>query len=447
MKNSMKGMWKNSSLLEKILYLYVAFMPFTDICRLQMGVKRVGCTELVFLVLLIAWALQYIGGKIKLQKTLLGFPIVLMLVLFSVSFFNSKNILDSIVETSGLIYLIVLFYLILSIIYNYERLVNFLNVVFITGTAVALAGIFIFGIALVTGNSSSNPFLYYSKIESMARLFPRIKFVFESPNMLLAYLHFVLTAGLILFLLERKGLKRFVILLSIIVILLTSFFTGSRSFTGLLLSLFIVQLWFGRGVTASFLKYITIAWFIFFLTASIIKTIWIVFPVEIRKNTDGRFIELKVGYSYSTHFIRPAASINMFKKHPIIGVGFGTYNKNVRDNVDWDWFRRSFDFDTYPEYLSSIENKTLNFDPHSLYLGALAETGLAGFFGLVYFLIRYMALLVKRFRDSKGNNIRNIAYGCVLAGFIGFLLNGITLDILSMRYLWVMMAIGAAPYE
>lgn len=447
MKNLMNDIWKNSSISEKILYIYVALIPFIDLGYLHFGVKRVGCTELVFVGLFIAWTLRYIGGKIELRKTLLEFPIILMPALFSVSFFNSKNLLDSIAEMSGLIYLIALFYLIVSIVSNYQKLRYLLNMVFITGTAIAVAGLVIFAMALVTGKTLGNPFLYYTLVESLAHCFPRIKFAFESPNMMLSYLHFVLIAGIILFLLEKRRKRRFFIALSIAIVLLTSFFTGSRSFTGLLLSLLMVQLWFGKGRVVSFLKYITIAGFIFFLIASIVKTIWVVFPVDIRKNIDEKSIELKAGYAYSIHFIRPVASINMFRRHPVIGVGFGTYRENFGDNIDWEWFRQSFDFNAYPHYLASVKDKSLSFDPHSVFLGALAETGLLGFLGLLCFFIGYMMLLVKKFTDSQRHSIQNIIYGCILAGFIGFLLNGIAIDVLSMRHFWLMMAIGVTLHE
>ena len=90
----------------------------------------------------------------------------------------------------------------------------------------------------------------------------------------------------------------------------------------------------------------------------------------------------------------------MIKKHPFIGVGFGTYNRHFKENVDWEWLRSAFGFKAYPGYVEAVENKTLNFDPHSVFLGALAETGLVGFFGLMYFFLAYMMLLVKRFRKS-----------------------------------------------
>jgi O-antigen ligase len=446
MKNSINNIWKDSSVLEKILYIYIAFIPFSDLGYLHFGTKRIGWTEFIFLGLFILWALEYVRGKIRLRKTLLEFPIVSMLVLFSASFFNSKNLLDSMIEMSGLIYLVMFFYLICTIISNQQKLQNLLNMVFISGTIIALAGLIIFAMALVTGETLNNLFLHYTKIESLAHCFPRIKFAFESPNMMLSYLHFVLIISIILFLLEKRGRRKFLIALSISILLLTSFLTGSRSFTGLLLSLLMVQLWFSKDRVVSFLKYLTIAGFIFFLIASIIKTIWIVFPLEIRKDNDKKLIELKADYAYSIHFIRPVASINMFKKHPLIGVGFGTYNRNFRDNIDWDWFRQSFDFNGYPNYLFLAEKKALNFDPHSVFLGALAETGLLGSLGLMCFFIGYAMLLAKGFTRSKEHGFQSIVCGCVLAGFIGFLLNGMILDILSLRHLWIMMAIGAAVF-
>jgi len=130
----------------------------------------------------------------------------------------------------------------------------------------------------------------------------------------------------------------------------------------------------------------------------------------------------------------------MFEKHPVIGVGYGTYTKHFKENVDWDWVRSSFGFEAYPQAIKVVEDKTLYFDPHSVYLGALAETGIVGFAGMMYFFLAYAVSLA---RKLKTDDKKRIVTACILAGFLGFLLNGFTIDILSMRHFWFMMAIGA----
>ena len=149
-------------------------------------------------------------------------------------------------------------------------------------------------------------------------------------------------------------------------------------------------------------------------------------------------------YAYSLHYIYPVTSITMIKKHPLTGVGLGTYDMHTKENIDWKWLRSSFSYELYPKSVKAVESKTLTFDPHSVFLGIFAETGLIGFLGLLYFFLRYARLLITRFKRSKDSRIEKIMTGCILAGFIGFLLNGLITDILSMRHFWIIMAIGLA---
>ncbi|MFC1667388.1 O-antigen ligase family protein [Candidatus Omnitrophota bacterium] len=441
MKNLI-NLWKNSKLEEKVLWLYIVLVPFTGVSHLYIGMKKVGYADFVFAGLFLIFLIKYLSKKAKLPGNPMTFSFILMFSLFSLSLFNSVNLFDSFVEIAGLIYLISLFALVINIVSTSQSLRYFLNTHLFISTIISLAGLFFFCSALVTGNIKNNPFLAYTAMESMAHLFPRIKMTFETSNMLLTYLHVSLIVGIVLFLWEKRPRIKVFVLFSIAVILIAAFFTGSRRFTGVLLSLFLVLHWFGRGRVVPMLKYVFFAGFTFFVIASIITSIWVIFPFNITKDEVTKNIALKVNDAYSLHFIQPVTSVNMFKKHPIIGAGFGTYNKNFKDNVDWEWFRSSFGFDAYPKYKRLVENRAVVFDPHSVFLGTLAETGLAGFLGLMYFFFKYIMLLLKRFRASDRYSTAHIISGSILAGFIGFLLNGIITDILSMRHFWIMISIG-----
>ena len=437
--------WKQSTIEEKILWLYIMLIPFSEAVSFYFGVKRFGITDFVFVALLIAFIIKCLKGATRFHRTAMEPKLLLMLVLFSFSLLNSTNVVDSLSELSGLLYLIALFMIIPSIISTPEGLLNSLKVFLYSAAAISLLGLFYLFKAFTTGNISNTPFLNYSTIESMAHHFPRIRFMFESPNMLLAYLHAALIAGLIIFLSEKKKKAKIYAFFACCAILTAAFLTGSRRFSGLLLSVFLVLAWFGKSKISSFLKYAAFLSAVFFIAASIVTSVWVIFPVEMIKDKINKRIILKADYSYSLHFIQPVASVNMFKKHPFIGVGMGSYNANFKSNVDWKWLRSSFGFDAYPEYIAPVEKETLRFDPHSVFLGTLAETGICGFFGLVNFFMGYALFLILRFKRAvKTKNLYNPVLGCILAGFVGFLLNGLTLDILSMRYFWLMLSFGVA---
>lgn len=433
---------RGSILEEKLLWLYLAFIPIMNAPFITFAKKKILYADFMFAILLIVWIVKCLNGKTKVEKSSLEFPLFLMLFLFSVSFINSVDFLYSFAELAGLIYLIILFILLINVISNLERLRRLLYVYLFISTVISLIGLTAFCYAMATDSIIGNPFFQYKTIESMVHHFPRLQLTFGTPNMLLTYLHTALIFSAILFLLESRRHFRKIIFACITVIVLAALLTGSRRFTGLFLSGFIILLIFGRGRAALLLKWTCLIGFCVFLIASLITSIWTVFPVNIAKDETAKTFSLEINYAYSLHFIQPITAINMIKKHPIIGVGVGTYNKHFKENVDWEWLRSSFSFKAYPEYVEPVENKTLNFDPHSVYLGTLAETGIVGFVGLIYFLLKYMSLLIKRFKQANNFTFEKILSGCILAGFIGFLLNGLTIDMLSMRHFWFMIAIG-----
>jgi len=440
MKN-LVNIWKTLLLEEKILWIYILLLPLTGVAHFKLGPKRIGYIDFIFVIVLVLWLLKYLSGKVQFQRSSLELPLLLLLVSFSCSFINSRNLFDSLIELAGLIYLILLFLLVINVVSNQQKFCYILRLFLFVSTVVSLGGLFFFALALISGETSR--FLFYTTIESVAHHFPRIRFTFEGPNMMATYLHVSIIAGIILFILEKNRNARFLITSCIIIILIAAIFTGSRRFTGLLLTAFIILCWYGKGKVISVLKYVFLFGFIVFFIASLVTSIWVLFPLEITKDVDAKTVGLQVHRAYSIHFLQLSTALLMFKQHPLIGVGFGTYHRHFKDYVDWQWARSSLGFAAYPELIAPVEDKTLILDPHSLCLGTLAETGIIGFVGLLYFLIAYFIMLKKKIKGySRKGNLRTIACGCLLAGFIGFLLNGIVTDILSMRHFWFMLALG-----
>jgi len=438
----LKEFWSDFCIEEKLLMLYIIALFNMDIAAFVFRNKRILYADIVFLILFIIFVWRLVKREKQLKPTSLEIPLIIMVVLFTLSFLNSINLVSSFAELLGIIYLIILFFLISNIIETKKKLIPFLYLWMVISFIISLIGLSAFVLAIMNKDWINTQFLYYQTIESMAHHFPRIDSTFANANMFLTYLHVSLMFSIILFLFEENFKKRLFIIACISLILITAFFTGSRRFTGLLLSLFIILCFYGRGIFTSVLKNITFLFFLFFLILSVVTSIWVIFPFKVVKDENKKIVNLKMNYAYSLHLTQLVASINMIKNNPIIGVGFGTYNNHFKENVDWEWLRSSFGFEAYPEVIEAVENKTLNFDPHSVYLGTFAETGLVGFLGLIYFFFKYMSLLIKRFTKDRNLGLEKIVSGCILAGFIGFLLNGLTIDILSMRHFWFMIAVG-----
>lgn len=440
--NRLIAIWKGSAVEERLLWLYVVTLPLMNIGLFSFVGKKILFSDAVFLILLGTALFKILLKRSKFTLPKITGPVLIMLFAFALSFLNSRSMLNSLAELTSLLYLVLLFFLVTHIITDRDKLTRFLSVWLFASLSVSLVGLAAFALGVLSGDLKGNLFLTYNQMDAAALHFPRIRSTFSISNMFSAYLHVSLVFAALLFLLRSGRNKRTFFALSIALLFAASFLTGSRRFAGLLLSLFLMLVLYGKRRAARILKYATFFGFLLFLALYIATSIWVIFPVAVTGNGPGGIPRLEFQGSYSLHVVSHIASLNMFKGHPVIGVGWGAYNKNFGNYIDWGWLKSNLGLEKYPAYLQAIEQKTLNFDPHSLYLGTLAETGLLGFAGLAYFLMAYFFLLLRRIRRSHALGLSRIISGCIMAGYAGFLLNAMTMDILSMRHFWIMLAIG-----
>lgn len=439
---------KTLSLKEKLLALYIILLGNMDHAAFLFQGRRVMYADIVFAFLFLAALISIarendwraIGRMIP--------PFSILLIFFIPSFYNSVSITASLAELAALAYLVMLGAIACYVMVKAKnKLRAFLYFWVITASLVSLIGLIAFIAAAADKNLlHANTLLFYSRIESVAHHFPRIDSLYENANMFLTYLHTAIVFALILFFGEGAPARRKLILTCLFIMLAAAFLTGSRRFTGLLLTLFLVLQWIKGGKRLVFARYFVLASFIIFFIVSLITSIWVVFPVKILKAKDAGFPRLSADSSYSLHLLPALVSLGIVKKHPFIGCGLGTYNKRFQENVDWNFLEGSFGFEAYPSYAAQAKDRTLNFDPHSAYLGALAETGLTGFFGLIFFLIMYGRIILGIIRQEYGLSLRKISAYCIFAGFLGFILNGMIIDILTMRHFWFMLGAGMCLY-
>ncbi|MBI4620200.1 MAG: O-antigen ligase family protein [Desulfobacterales bacterium] len=447
MIKKVKFAWHSSDHLEKLLWIYIVSIPFQwspTILHIQ---KRIQWSELIFPVIFAAYLINYFLGKRDFKKNPLQLSCLIMILSFIPSILNSVAVRSSLTELAGFIYLILLLSFIINILTKPEQLKRALYVWIFTALFICLIGMVAFGLSLIGAIDKSNVMLYYGTIESQAHHFPRVQSTLISPNMFTTYIHTSLIFLMILIIggIGKEDRSSKIILVAISVIFIgTAFLTGSRRITGILLSLFLILIKFELSKTLSIIKYVAFCGFIIFFLASLITSIFVIFPVKVDFNKLTREVQVNLSYSYSLHFLQPVTSLNMFKKHPLIGVGIGTYNQNFKDNVEWEKVKSTYGFEAYPEYADSVDKKTLSFDPHSVYLGALAETGITGLIGVLIFFSNIIYLLTKKISRASAKVNQNVLW-CVLAGIIGFFLNGFTIDLLTMRHFWFLIGIGLTP--
>jgi putative inorganic carbon (HCO3(-)) transporter len=120
------------------------------------------------------------------------------------------------------------------------------------------------------------------------------------------------------------------------------------------------------------------------------------------------------------------AAVEMFADHPLLGVGVANYPVH------------------YQEYSQEIglDMRTAERSPHSLYLEALAQTGVIG--AAVLFSVLWLALAgAWRARRALSGADRLMAEGAFVA-ICGYLIAGLFLHAAYPRYLWIVVGLGFA---
>jgi O-antigen ligase len=123
----------------------------------------------------------------------------------------------------------------------------------------------------------------------------------------------------------------------------------------------------------------------------------------------------------------------VFRDHPIIGVGSGMYRYEVAK---------------YSEIIG-YKNIAGEREPHSLYPGVAAETGIMGFTTLmaIFLYTLYRLATVRAYwLERKKQDVANLCTGFFLA-VVSYMATGIFLHISYFRYLWIIMALAAVASE
>jgi len=118
-----------------------------------------------------------------------------------------------------------------------------------------------------------------------------------------------------------------------------------------------------------------------------------------------------------------------FIDHPIIGVGPGLYPSYYLE---------------YAQEVPGLPGQE-DIESHNLYLGVAAETGLLGlccFLGILLIILRDL-LRVRRDEAQKRPAMADLATGLALA-VVAYMSTGLFLHLAYQRYLWLLLALGAA---
>ncbi len=236
------------------------------------------------------------------------------------------------------------------------------------------------------------------------------------------------------YILTSKGIKRFI---PAFLILLLTFFSGSR--TGLVV--IFVQLLVFLSILLfepKFRKYV------FLFLGSILTVLIIVLAVnskkvvaEVEKKIESLDFKsnLTANVSNKSRLGIQYANFQVFKEHPIVGVGFGqqTYHNRFHYPI-WATFN-NYEFKLYytDQFLTS-------FPPgYNLYLRILAETGIIGLLLFLFFLFSVIWRCRRMIKESSGN--KKILAIILLVSFVGISINWLQIDTFRLYGFWIYLAI------
>jgi O-antigen ligase len=236
------------------------------------------------------------------------------------------------------------------------------------------------------------------------------------------------------FILTSKNKYRFI---PTLMVLFLTFFSGSRA----ALIIITIQLVILISVLVSMQEYRKIVFNVFKYTFILSVIFLVINGPKIVKDLDKRMESLNFSknltksISNQSRFGMQYASLQVFKEHPVIGVGFGqeTYYKRFYYPA---WAKKN-----NWEFKVMYENKNFKSFPtaYNLYTRLLAETGIIGIIILITLI--YLCISKSKILWKNGIDEEKTMGLILLISFTGLSLNWLQTDFFRQHGFWLCMAI------
>lgn len=276
-------------------------------------------------------------------------------------------------------------------------------------------------------------FDYFPFLEVVLDINGRISSICYEPPFFAIYL--ISIAGwMFSYILTEKGFLKFI---PTIVILLLTFFTGSR--TGLLVVFF--QFFVFLTILYKDVKYRKYIAYTGVFTAILFSVLLIMNGQKITKAISDKMESLDFQHnltnniSNQSRFGMQYAAIQVFKDNPIVGVGYGQLTYHARLRYPGWATRKNYEFSLF--YKNPNEP---SFPPsYNIYTRLLAETGLIGI-SLVLFFI-YLVIHKTKYLVKNTEGETQILSFILLISFSGLFVNWLQIDSFRMYCVWLCVAI------
>ncbi len=264
--------------------------------------------------------------------------------------------------------------------------------------------------------------------------FGRISSVSYEPPFLAIYL-ITVSAWMFSYMITNKGMLKYVP--SVLIVLLT-FFSGSRTALIVITFQLVVFLWIVFSVNKKFRKILqrfVLVIGLFFVVIIIFKGSKVIDAIEQKIETLNFKEDLSKNISNKSRFGIQYASLLVFIENPILGVGFGQQTYHSLNKYPKWATKNNYEFKE-----SYLNEKKKSFPPgFNMYTRLLAETGLSGFIIFTSFI--FVLLYICKKRISAQLNEERVLSIILFVSFIGFAINWLQFDSFRLYGFWICLSL------
>ncbi|MBM4441152.1 MAG: hypothetical protein FJ027_12100 [Candidatus Rokubacteria bacterium] len=171
---------------------------------------------------------------------------------------------------------------------------------------------------------------------------------------------------------------------------------------------------------------------------------WNIVPVTITTDPATKFTSVQVYAAPDLRRLLYGGALRMVAEHPLLGVGPGLYADHIKRLLV------PAEVGEASRYLASQADGGVEAfwggtpDPHSSWFGWLARTGLIGFGAMAWLF----AFHLRRFwRGRRAAGARGVVSRWALAGVVGVLFAGLAVEVMHLRFLWVLLGVAVAATD
>jgi hypothetical protein len=437
----------------RLLVLYVGLLPFMVVTDLPWLGHKVQLTEVAFLGLLVVWGRRIASGAATAVRPPVTTGLIAWLVIASLSALRALHPRDAVLEVAAWVYLAALCVVLATSIRSWDdwRLVVAAWLIASALTAALAVAGWLGG----TRWDLATPFAIRVDPLSVIRtpFWVGIGFMWASktPNMVIGYLLAGSLLALGMLWSARTRRARWLAAAAVAIHALAVGVTVSRVAIAVGFALLIFLLRF-RSYGAEILRWVLlVAWLAFVATVELVSYVQ---PAAItisrhdleepaaaayrkqyfwhlRADAPVHRLEVATVYAPFARTMLSLAALDFWRERPWLGIGPGGFARELQRRQAQDGER----------WRGLLVLKP--WDPHSTYLGALAETGTLGLVALlaVFAMIVRQAIVAVRLNTDP---TRAALLWAVLAALAGYLVAAFDDDLVTKRWFWVMAALAVS---